>query len=145
MPGAYIAGTLKVEKNTYYYCYFDGCMGNYFWIRKSDGKKMDKYFFPTFYNRNDIRIGNYKNSTKPIFAPDKKTFIFRGGCEYSDNNDCDGGKQSINFNIGEFQNDVTKILFRFEELRVEDFRFITNRSGVAKMHDNSYLKITMKK
>ncbi len=135
----YLYGILKIENKTYYQCYIDGCMGRFFWIRKTDGKDMGNYFFPTFYSKEK----NGKFIDQPIFAPDKKTFTFGSGCTFSDNNDCDG-RQSIVFNIGKFEQDETKVIASFEELRVEDFRFITNRSGIAKLRDDNYWKITLK-
>jgi hypothetical protein len=136
----YHYGTLAIENKVYYQCYADGCMGRFFWIRKSDGKEMNDYSFPTFYSKEK----NGKFINLPIFAPDKKTFIFGSGCTYSDNNDCEGRGQSIIFNVGQFQNDKTETIASFEELRVDDFRFITNRSGIAKLQNGSYWKITLK-
>lgn len=135
----YLYGVLKIENKTYYQCYFDGCMGYFTWIRKTDGKEMKSYCFPSFYSTE--KNGKYLNL--PNFAPDKKTFTFESGCLLSDNNDC-RGQQSIVFNIGKFENDETKIIATFEELSVLDFRFITNRSGIAKLRDNTYWKITLK-
>lgn len=135
----YPYGVLKIGKNIYYKCYLDGCMGQYFWIRKKDGNDMQGYVFPTFYSkeRNGLII------EQPIFASDKKTFIFESGCTFSDNNDCNGLQSTI-FNIGRFKDDITEVVASFEELNVIDFRFITNQSGIAKLKDDTYWKITLK-
>ena len=137
-----VNGILTVDDQSFYQMTYESCMGGEYWLRKSDGKEIESYILPDL-----ISIINTEKASYliiPKFAPDKKTYYISGGCEYSDNNDCGGGKQYINFNICEFQNDITKPLFHFEELKVESFRFITNRSGIAKMRDNSYLKITIK-
>ena len=137
-----INGILTVDNQSFYKMTYSSCMDGEYWLRKSDGKEVKSYILPDLISIRNTEKPSYL--IIPKFAPDKKTYYISGGCTYSDNNDCGGGKQYINFIVSEFQNDETKTLFRFEELRVDYFRFINNRSGIAKMQDNSYLKITIK-
>ena len=114
----------ELPENGFYIIEGGICCEVYSAVRKSDGKRIGYIHMPMLY-QNKI----------PIFTSDKKTFVSQLGCE-------PGGIDGLAF--FEIDNNEIKEIFSMPLFPIKDFRFITNRSGIAKMQDNSYLKITIK-
>ncbi len=100
------------------------CCSVYSAICKSNGKMIEYFEMPLFSKKNT-----------PIFSADKKTFVSNYGCE-------PGGEDGISFSQIS-GNEIIKIS-KINLFPVRDFRFITNRSGIAKLPNGEFWKIILK-
>ncbi len=115
----------------YYLIDHSGCCSSYRFVNKVNGKEYPAY--PPF---GSIENQEGYNKFLPIFAPDKHTYLYIANCE-------PGGEYSFGF--ATINDKKTKeSIIEFDHLRIKDFRFVTNTSGIAWLESGKYLQIKLK-
>ncbi len=92
-------------------------------VKKDDGTFFD-FEFPLFAKNN-----------KTILSPNKKVIVCKVDCE-------PGGIDGIEFY--RFKEKSVEKIVHIQTFPVTDFRFISENSGIAKLRDDTYWKITLK-
>ncbi len=120
----------------YYLCSAGEDVSHYFLVNKNNGNELAvQQPFGAQMEVSPDRVVVKMKKTQPVFAPDKKTYLYIDDCE-------PGGIYAFGF--ARVDADMVTEMINFDHLYIADFRFIDARSGVAKLENGRYLTIQLK-